>query len=88
MRRAFWIAPALAALALTACAPTVTSNLVSASSGARQSISVSTASIPASPLRSAATCTSCSNASARRVGDPGMVPAQARKAIWRVMPPP
>ena len=34
MRRAFWIAPALAALALTACAPTVTSNLVSASSGA------------------------------------------------------
>ena len=75
MRRVLWLAPALALLSLGACAPTLKTELVSASSGARQSISVSTASIPASPLRSAATCTSCSNASARRVGDPGRVPS-------------
>jgi hypothetical protein len=34
MRPNVWLAPALAALALSACAPTVTTNLVAASSGA------------------------------------------------------
>ncbi|MGO4410288.1 MULTISPECIES: hypothetical protein [unclassified Brevundimonas] len=34
MRPVVWIAPALAALALSACAPTVKSNLIAASSGA------------------------------------------------------